>query len=61
MVEHRRQDIREQAEFLDLTHRKREGDADRFFGPAERDEALDRTPLVDRIQRLGYASSVLLA
>ena len=52
MVEHRRQHIRQQPEFLDLAHRQSERDADRFFRPAERNEPLDRPPLIDRVQRL---------
>jgi hypothetical protein len=61
MVEHSGQHVGEQAQLPDLAHRQRERDADRFLGPAERDQPLDGAPLVDRIQALDYASSVLLA
>jgi hypothetical protein len=52
MVEHRGQDVRQQSQLLDLAYGQSQRHIDRLLGPTERDQSLDRPPLIDRIQRL---------
>lgn len=52
MVEHGRQHIGQESELPDLADRQCERHADRFLGPAQRNQAFDAAPLVDGVERL---------